>query len=75
MKKGKKKENQFAESSGLFPLASNPGTGAFDWGFLSVPVFSQVWCAGLCGHRYCPSSLDSLEGIWLEIFEPSVSLV
>jgi hypothetical protein len=33
MKKGKqekKKENHFAKSSGLIPLASSPGTGDFD---------------------------------------------
>jgi hypothetical protein len=35
-KKRKKKENQFTKSSELTPLASNPGTGSFDWGFLKL---------------------------------------
>jgi hypothetical protein len=30
---GKKEKNQLTESSGLLPLTSNPGAGAFDRGF------------------------------------------
>jgi hypothetical protein len=40
-KRGKNKENQFTESSGLIHLVSNAHTSAFNCGFLSVPVPSQ----------------------------------
>jgi hypothetical protein len=45
----KRKKSQFTESSGLFPLTSNPGAGTFYRDFLSVSVPSQDWDAGLCG--------------------------
>jgi hypothetical protein len=35
-----KRKNQFAESSGLFSLISNPGNDIFDQGFLSDSVSS-----------------------------------
>jgi hypothetical protein len=57
-----KKENQLAENSGPFPLASNLGTGGFDWDILSVPILSQGKYAGLCGDGYCYSLSDSFGG-------------
>jgi hypothetical protein len=36
--KNKKGKNQLPESSGFFPLISNPGADTFERGFLSVSV-------------------------------------
>jgi hypothetical protein len=41
--KVKKQKYLFGKSSGLLPLASNPDIGAYNWGFLSIPVSSQGW--------------------------------
>jgi hypothetical protein len=69
-KKGGKIENQFTESSRIIPLASNPGTSTFDWDFLSVPVPSQGWYAGLCGNGCCPSLMNSLPGFYSGFLSP-----
>jgi hypothetical protein len=71
LKRGK---NQFVESSGLIPLTSNPGAGAFDRDFLSVSVPSHCWFAGPCGDGCCPSLLDSFGGESARVFEPKCLL-
>jgi hypothetical protein len=64
-----KQQNWLDEYSGLMPLVSNPGTGTYDRGFLSVPVSSPGWYAELCGKGYCPSLLENLGGVGLGVFE------
>jgi hypothetical protein len=44
----------FHKSSGLTPLLSNRGIGAYAWGFLGALISSQGWHSGLCGEGYCP---------------------
>jgi hypothetical protein len=73
MKKGQK--YQFAKSSGLFPLTSNPSAASFDKNFLCVFVPSQGWMLGWCGKGYYPSLLDSFGRSWLRVFESRFSLV
>jgi hypothetical protein len=70
MKKGERKQNQFAENSGLIPLTSNPGVGAFDRDFLRVLVPCQGRHVGLCGNVCCPFLSDSFGERWLRCLSP-----
>jgi hypothetical protein len=67
-------KNQFAESSGYFPLISNPGIGTFDRYFLCVSVPSQGLCAGLWGNGCWPFLSDSFGGSRFKV-SPLFSLV
>jgi hypothetical protein len=59
VKKNQQLKNQFGKSSALIPLASNPGTGTYDWGFLSVSVWLVFWAVW---RRVLPFFVGQLRG-------------